>query len=57
MKISRLFVKLWPLLALVFGLLIYLVGCLVDFMILAIFGALVVLCGIIAFAERKWAKE
>ena len=56
-KITSLFLKLLPLLTIIFGLLVYAVGCLVDAMIIEIFGALFILGGIIAFAERKWARE
>lgn len=56
-KFTRIFLSILPVLVMVFGLLIYAVGCMMDAMIVEIFGALFVLGGIIAFAERKWAAE
>ena len=50
-------IKLIPVLLLVFGLLIYVGGCVVDSMAVELFGSFFLFLGIAIFAERKWEKQ
>ena len=48
---------IWILLSLVFGVLFFFIGCLVDALVIELFGAIVLVPGLIGLLERLWPEE
>lgn len=48
---------IWILLSLVFGILFFFIGCVVDVLIVELFGAIVMFPGLIGLLEKLWPEE
>ena len=56
-KALRILVAILPILSMVFGLLVFWLGCSGNSMPVALFGALFVFLGVAILASRKWEAE
>ena len=48
---------IWILLTLVFGVLFFFLGCVVDVLVIEVFGAIVLVPGLIGLLEKLWPEE
>lgn len=48
---------IWSLFSLVFGILFFFIGCVVDVLIVELFGAIVMFPGLIGLLEKLWPEE
>jgi hypothetical protein len=56
-KALRILVAILPILSMVFGMLIFVLGCGMSSLPVALFGALFVFLGVAILASRKWEAE